>query len=139
MEHFKQTMYRLKDQTNKIGLESSSLSYIKQSEYENSVDYQIDTFQDPSQEFPISIDNSDQNRQLTMESEILSLGDSMTVEDKNETKKFEREPKLLSRKMTKRREGEILEIDSKKRRKTETSGSQPVSYTHLTLPTILLV
>lgn len=115
-------MYRLKDQTNKIGLESSSASYVKQSDYENSVEYQIDTFQDPSQKFPISIDNSD-NPGLTMESEILSIGDSINVEDKNETKKFQRE-NMISRKMTKRREEEVLEIDSKKRRTTETSGSQ---------------
>ena len=119
-------MSQLKDQTTKIGLESSSShSYIRQSEYENSSDYQTDTFPNPSQEFLISNDNSENNRKLTLESDILSIADSINLEDRSDLRKYEKQHvKLLNRKMKKKKEGEIYEIDSEKRKKTDEIGSQ---------------
>ena len=102
-------MSQLKDQTTKIGLESSSShSYIRQSEYENSSDYQTDTFPNPSQEFLISNDNSENNRKLTLESDILSIADSINLEDRSDLRKYEKQHvKLLNRKMKKKKKGEI--------------------------------
>jgi hypothetical protein len=79
----------------------------------------------PSNEYPISIDNSEKNRTSTIGSEILSRNDSMNVE--NEKFKFDNRDHILplNKKMKKKREGEYeyMHIDSKKRRKTDTSGS----------------
>jgi len=129
VNYFMSIIKKLTKQTTQIGLVSSSLSYIRQSEYENSLETSLRTDSNvpPSNEYPISIDNSEKNRTSTIESDILSRTDSMNVE--NETFKFDNRDNLLpldkQMKMHKKREGEYIymQIDSQKRRKTDTSAS----------------
>ena len=129
LDKFNHIMGRLKRQTTQIGLVSSSLSHFRQSEYENSLDtsMHVDTGVPPSNEYPISIDNSEKNQVSTLCSEILSRTDSVGVEGGTDFLRFDNSGKAeLGKKMRmrKKREGEILQIGSKKRRETETSGSQ---------------
>ena len=107
---FHRIINTLEAQTTQIGLVGSSLSYLRHSEYENSLDNsaQIDSMVPPSNEYPISIENSERNQVSTLCSEILSRASSVNAEAKEGSKQ--------SRRMRKKVQGEFLKIDSKKRR-----------------------
>jgi hypothetical protein len=122
---FHRIINTLELQTTQIGLVGSSLSYIRQSEYENSLDNstQIDSMVPPSNEYPISIENSDRNQVSTLCSEILSRASSINTEKgKMITEDIQKKKKKL--KMRKKVHDEKFKIDSKGRRGNQTSGSQ---------------